>query len=227
MSKPGADASKQNRRVHLSIVPGTRAGTVIFRLTAREPDPAGAMAALLSRGMLMGETLDLQVVTDPSLDPALRGIDGKSAYQLARDNGYGGTLAQWLLSLVGGNGKSAYEIARELGYGGTKTQWLTTLVGAPGKDAASLLGSVTLSETNLANFSAGVQRRSVTTGFDLPAGVPLLLLPKSPPPIGWIVQAAWALTVAKPRELTVDLTLPSITLLSGYSIDCWLLRINA
>ena len=132
MSKAGADATKQNRRIYLNLMPGSRPGTMLMRLTALPPDPAGAVAALISRGMLMGDTLDLEVVSNPALDPTLRGIDGKSAYQLARDAGYGGTVATWLASLVGGDGKSAYDIARELGYGGTKTQWLATLKGDKG-----------------------------------------------------------------------------------------------
>lgn len=33
------------------------------------------------------------------------GVDGKSAYQLARDGGYGGTQTQWLASLVGAQGQ--------------------------------------------------------------------------------------------------------------------------
>lgn len=204
----GADASKVSRRVHLSVLPGERAGTMIVHLSSREPASSGAIAALISRGMLMGETVDLTLVTDGSKDPALKGDKGDT----------------------GADGKSAYDIARELGYGGTKTQWLTTLVGAPGRDgtngrdAATIIGSVTLAESNLLNISAGVRRRVIATSFDLPTGATLFLLPKAPPPAGYIVQAAWAL---KTRELTVDLTTPAITLLGGYSIDCWLLRLNA
>jgi hypothetical protein len=37
----------------------------------------------------------------------------------------------------GPDGKSAYDIARALGYGGTETQWLATLRGEPGKDGTS------------------------------------------------------------------------------------------
>ena len=71
------------------------------------------------------------------------GQNGKSAYELAVDNGYTGTLEEWLLSLVGAagavgpsgqNGKSAYELAVDNGYTGTETEWLTTLVGAAGQD---------------------------------------------------------------------------------------------
>lgn len=63
-----------------------------------------------------------------------KGDTGKSAYELAVENGFGGTQAQWLESLSGANGKSAYEIAKEYGYTGTEEQWLQSLIGAPGQD---------------------------------------------------------------------------------------------
>ena len=70
------------------------------------------------------------------------GQNGKSAYELAQENGYQGTLAEWLLSLIGTagapgqNGKSAYEIAQENGFTGTEAEWLASLVGAAGQNGA-------------------------------------------------------------------------------------------
>ena len=72
------------------------------------------------------------------------GADGKSAYQLALDNGYTGTLEQWLESLKGapgtpgapgvnGNdGKSAYQIWLDAGNTGNESDFLNSLKGAPG-----------------------------------------------------------------------------------------------
>ncbi len=69
------------------------------------------------------------------------GIDGKSAYDLAVEKGYNGTVEEWLASLVGeagvagengANGQSAYEIAVKNGYTGTEIEWLASLVGAAG-----------------------------------------------------------------------------------------------
>jgi hypothetical protein len=217
------------RRLYLSFYALTN-GRIRARFDTVEPTAAGAMVAMFSRGKLTkdGRELEFEIVTDPTKDPALRGLDGKSAYQLARDSGeYGGTLTQWLASLAGAPGASAYQLARAQGYQGTQTQWLASLVGAPGKDAASILGSVTLAENDIVGISAGVRRRVVTTSFDLPTGAPLILLPKAPPPVGYIVQAAWAVTAARPRELTVDLFVPAITVLSSYAIDCWIARLNA
>lgn len=55
---------------------------------------------------------------------SLKGADGKSAYQLALDSGFTGTLDEWLASLKGKDGKSAYEIAVENGYTGTEQEWI-------------------------------------------------------------------------------------------------------
>ena len=69
------------------------------------------------------------------------GMDGKSAYELAVENGYTGTVEEWLIALAGevgatgqngANGKSAYELAVENGYTGTVEEWLVSLVGDAG-----------------------------------------------------------------------------------------------
>ena len=74
------------------------------------------------------------------------GLNGKSAYEIAVDNGYTGTEAEWLASLIGeagangdigNNGKSAYELAVENGFTGTEEQWLTTLIGPEGAAGAA------------------------------------------------------------------------------------------
>ena len=60
---------------------------------------------------------------------------GKSAYELAVEKGYRGTLDEWLASLNGSNGddgKSAYELAVENGYRGTEEEWLASLKGSAG-----------------------------------------------------------------------------------------------
>lgn len=66
------------------------------------------------------------------------------------ENGFTGTLAEWLASLKGkdgengvdgkngvngSDGKSAYIIAVEHGFSGTETEWLESLKGADGSDA--------------------------------------------------------------------------------------------
>lgn len=95
-----------------------------------------------------------------------QGEPGKSAYELAVEQGFIGTEAQWIASLAGtpgaagpkgdtgdqgpqGNagpsgdpgadgidGASAYEIALANGYVGTQSQWLASLIGATGPAGA-------------------------------------------------------------------------------------------
>lgn len=71
------------------------------------------------------------------------GVDGKTAYDLAVEKGYKGTLEEWLESLKGANGqdgadgKSAYELAVEKGYKGTLEEWLLSLNGTNGSNGKS------------------------------------------------------------------------------------------
>ncbi len=70
-----------------------------------------------------------------------QGKDGRSAYEVALDNGFSGTVQEWLLSLKGADGKngkngeagkSAYEIAVKNGFSGTEASWLYALKGEDG-----------------------------------------------------------------------------------------------
>lgn len=61
------------------------------------------------------------------------GADGKSAYQIALDEGFEGTVEEWLASL---HGKSAFQLATDEGFEGDLATWLTSLKGADGQDGA-------------------------------------------------------------------------------------------
>ncbi len=71
------------------------------------------------------------------------GNDGKSAFELAVEKGYTGTLDEWLAALKGDagengtDGKSAFELAVEKGYTGTLDEWLASLKGDAGADGKS------------------------------------------------------------------------------------------
>lgn len=73
------------------------------------------------------------------------GINGKSAYDLAVENGFKGTEQQWLLSLIGSSGTgqpgepglSAYQIAVLTGFTGSQSDWIASLHGKDGKDGAT------------------------------------------------------------------------------------------
>lgn len=55
------------------------------------------------------------------------GAPGKSAYEIAKINGFDGTEQEWLDSMVGDEGKSAYEVAVDEGFEGTEEEWLQSL----------------------------------------------------------------------------------------------------
>lgn len=75
-------------------------------------------------------------------DSTVPGPEGKSAYQIALDNGFDGTEEDWLASLKGADGeqgeegKSAYELAVAAGYEGDEESWLASLKGEDGEAGA-------------------------------------------------------------------------------------------
>ena len=94
------------------------------------------------------------------------GAPGKSAYEIAVEDGYTGTSAEWLESLVGPQGpegpsgasgapgKNAYELAVEAGFTGTSAEWLDSLVGPQGPEGPS----------GASGFSPTVSTTPITTG---------------------------------------------------------------
>lgn len=60
-------------------------------------------------------------------------LTGKSAYEIAVQEGFPGSQSEWLDSLNGLDGKSAYELAVEEGFSGSANQWLASLKGDNGK----------------------------------------------------------------------------------------------
>ncbi|MGN1479723.1 MAG: hypothetical protein ACI4XH_08150, partial [Acutalibacteraceae bacterium] len=61
--------------------------------------------------------------------------NGLSAYEIAVQYGYEGTVQEWLGSL---EGKSAYEIAVENGYSGSESEWTASLKATSDKDLAGI-----------------------------------------------------------------------------------------
>ena len=62
----------------------------------------------------------------------IKDVTPNSAYRIAIEHGFEGTVEDWLNSLKGDPGKSAYEIAVDCGFTGTREEWLATLKGEPG-----------------------------------------------------------------------------------------------
>lgn len=97
------------------------------------------------------------------------GVDGKSTYQLAVDNGYIGTVEAWLVSIKGQNGiagvigKSAYEQIVELGYIGTIQEWAISLKGEDGNDGNDGNGGKSAYELAVDNGYVGTIQNWITT----------------------------------------------------------------
>ncbi len=69
-----------NRRLYLIFEPG-EAGKTSMRLSLTPPDVGQATAALIVRGVLMeGAVVDIDFVSDPSLDPDLTGPTGPNGW---------------------------------------------------------------------------------------------------------------------------------------------------
>lgn len=77
----------------------------------------------------------------PAGKDGVDGANGLSAYEIAVNNGFEGTEAEWILFLKGADGingsdgvagKSAYDIAKDNGFTGTEVEWLTSLKGEQG-----------------------------------------------------------------------------------------------
>ena len=94
------------------------------------------------KGLLILLILAVVAITSTCLFACnLSGDDGLSAYELALQEGFEGSLSDWLDSLNGMSGEdglSAYKLAVSQGYEGTLNEWLASLKGERGRDGASL-----------------------------------------------------------------------------------------
>ena len=100
-----------------------------------ETDEKGEIQKFTLRLALTGDTaIDATSVVLPYY---AKGDPGKSAYEVAVDQGFVGTVDEWLASLKGPQGDSAYQVAIEQGYVGTKDQWLASLIGPEGPRGVS------------------------------------------------------------------------------------------
>lgn len=88
--------------------------------------------------------------------------NGLSAYELAVQYGYDGSMQDWLVSL---SGKSAYEIAVDNGYTGTEDEWASALAASAKQEnkdikTASFSESgellITLSDNTVLNLGKAV-----------------------------------------------------------------------
>lgn len=79
-SAPVVETVPTNRRVY-GVLRAGAAGRVTQPLTAKPPSVTGIMGVLLWRGMLMdGAEVEVDIVSDPSLDPDLAGPAGPNGW---------------------------------------------------------------------------------------------------------------------------------------------------
>ena len=140
-------------------------GNLVIGTVAEGPNAAATIT---------GNTLNLVIPRGPAgVDGADSVVPGKSAYQIAVDNGFVGSTAAWLDSLRGQNGQNgrdgidgrdstvpgppgqrgpngmtAYEVAVSQGYTGTVVQWLDSLKGAKGIDGVDGKSAYELARQN-------------------------------------------------------------------------------
>ena len=119
-------------------------GVYTMTATGRIPDPAYAdgyhdyeIVAPLCKVTKYGSS-ETPVKVLANVLAGLKGDTGLSAYELAVQDGYQGTLQEWLKSL---GGADAYEVAKKAGYEGSREEWLKTLIGATGLSAYELAKS--------------------------------------------------------------------------------------
>lgn len=97
----------------------------------------------------------------------IKGDDGKSAYEVAVENGYNKSVEEWLKSLKGedgGKGDSAYEIAVKNGYDKSESEWLKSLKGEQGDPGTvEVVNELGYSETDV------VSQKTITENLDAKA----------------------------------------------------------
>jgi hypothetical protein len=109
----------------------------------------------------------LALLIGPQGEPGLLGPAGKSAFEVAKQNGFTGTESEWVASLVGSDGKSAFEVARANGFTGTESEWIRSLFGPPGPSGAAGVagtGVTVVAEPSGANCTNGGYRLNSSTG---------------------------------------------------------------
>ena len=84
------------------------------------------VAIVVSIALIIGSSFAAAYIMhrNESIETSTTVTNGLSAYELAVQNGYSGTLQDWIASL---SGKSAFEIAKQNGYQGTEKDWSARL----------------------------------------------------------------------------------------------------
>ena len=129
------------------------------------------IALMLVTGISIGAAVVINKISVPATTKIENGL---SAYELAVQYGYEGTVEEWIESL---NGKSAYEIAKENGYSGSEKDWSASLKATAGKDGVGIKTAafsaknellITLTDGTVLNLGVakGVDGKDGTNGKD-------------------------------------------------------------
>ena len=95
-----------------------------------------ALAIILVIALVIGVAACTTILVDKKSVPAMTTVEnGLSAYELAVQYGFGGTVEQWLDSL---KGQSAYEIAKTAGYSGTEDEWAAAMAAVGERPAVGI-----------------------------------------------------------------------------------------
>lgn len=109
--------------------------------------------------------------------------------------------------------------------GSQGAQGATGPAGAPATNPATLLGTITLSETATVAITAGARRVTVTTplAWGVATGQNLLIFPLSVPSGAY---ATHDVIPTAANTLSIGVTAPLLAVMATYTIQCRLVRIN-
>lgn len=110
--------------------------------------------------------------------------------------------------------------------GDTGSQGIQGVKGDTGASGATLLGTITLSETAVIAITAGTRRVTVATpaAWGVTTGQNLLCFPVSVPSGAY---ATHDVIPTGPNTISVGVTAPLLAVAASYSITCRIVRINA
>lgn len=125
LSPDGTEIINSGRVKGPRIMPGYNAGEL--------PEIDGANPVWFDVLRQMGNLVELETDSKSTLVSAINELaarsvkDGASAYEIAQENGFEGSEAEWLDTL---NGKSAYAYAQDAGFVGTEEEFISSLLGS-------------------------------------------------------------------------------------------------
>lgn len=98
-------------------------------MSSANSSAATAAGTLLQCQTILAQVQQMRDEVDDMRQQVIVVTGGGDAYDVAVGQGFVGTRAQWLASLVGA---SAYQVALNNGFVGTQAQWLASLQGVDG-----------------------------------------------------------------------------------------------